>query len=77
MCVCVCVCVHVYICIYILLKDFFYTARWQHPTIKQLYSHLPPIRKTIKIRRNRHARLCWRSKDELISDIPPRTSSHG
>ena len=28
----------------------------QHPTKQQLYSHLPPIMKVIKVRRTRHAR---------------------
>ena len=32
----------------------------QHPTKQQLYGHLPPITKTIQIRRTRHARHCWR-----------------
>ena len=41
----------------------------QHPTRHQLYGHLPPIAKTIQVRRTRHARHCWRSKDELISDV--------
>ena len=41
----------------------------QHSTRHQLYGHLPPIRKTIQIRRTRHAGHCWRSKDELISDV--------
>ena len=41
----------------------------QHPTRHQLYSHLPPITKTIQVRRTRHAGHCWRSKDELISDV--------
>ena len=36
----------------------------QHPT-----RHLPPITKTIQVRRTRHAGHCWRSKDELISDV--------
>ena len=44
---------------------------------RQLYSHLPPITKTIKVRRTRHAGHCWRSKDELISDILLWTPSHG
>ena len=29
----------------------------QHPTRHQLYGHLPPITKTIQVRRTRHARL--------------------
>ena len=41
----------------------------QHPTKQQLYSHLPPITKTIQVRRTRHVGPCWRSGDELISDI--------
>ena len=41
----------------------------QHSTKQQLYGHLPPITKTIKIRRTRHTRHCWRSRDELISDV--------
>ena len=49
----------------------------QHPTKKQLYGHLPPITKTIKIRRTRHGRHSWRNKDELISDILLWTPSHG
>ena len=41
----------------------------QHPTRHQLYGHLPPFTKTIQVRRTRHAGHCWRSKDELISDV--------
>ena len=41
----------------------------QHPKRHQLYSHLPPIMKTIQVRRTRHTGHCWRSKDELISDL--------
>ena len=43
----------------------------QHSTRHQLYGHLPPITKTIQVRRTRHAGHCWRSKDELISDVLP------
>ena len=39
---------------------------WQpHPTRHQLYGHLPPVTKTIQVRRTRHPGHCWRSKDEL------------
>ena len=48
----------------------------QHPH-KAAYSHLPPITKTIKVRRTRHAGHCWRSRDELISDVLLWTPSHG
>ena len=41
----------------------------QHPTKHQMQCHRPSITKTIHIRRTRHARHCWRSKDELISDV--------
>ena len=41
----------------------------QHPTKHQLYGHLPPIMKTIQVRRTRHAGHCWRSRDKLISDV--------
>ena len=49
----------------------------QHTTKQQLYGHLPPISKIIQIRRTRHARHCWRRKDELISDVLQWTPSHG
>ena len=41
----------------------------QNPARHQLYGHLPPIMKTIQVRRTRHAGHCWRSGDELISDV--------
>ena len=41
----------------------------QHPTRHQLYSHLPPITKTIQVRWTRHAGHCWKSRDKLISDV--------
>ena len=41
----------------------------QHPTRHQLYGHLPPITKTIQVRRARHAGHCWRRRDELIRDV--------
>ena len=41
----------------------------QHFTRHQLYGHLPPITKTIQGRRTRHAGHCWRSSDELVSDV--------
>ena len=43
---------------------------WQnHPTRHQLYGHLPLSTKTIQARGTRLAGHCWRSKDELISDV--------
>ena len=49
----------------------------QYPTRHQLYGHLPPITKTIQVRRTRHAGPCWRSRDELISDVLLWTPTHG
>ena len=49
----------------------------QHPTRHQLYGHLPPITKTIQVRRTRHVGHCWRSRDELISDVLLWTPTHG
>ena len=48
----------------------------QHPTKQQLYEHLRTITKNIQVR-TRHAGHCWRSRDELVSDILLCTPSHG
>ena len=37
----------------------------------------PPITKIIQVRRTRHAGHCWRSKDELISDVLLWTPTYG
>ena len=50
---------------------------WQHSTRHQLYGHLPPITKTIQLRWTRHAGHCWRSRDELISDVLLWTPAYG
>ena len=47
------------------IKQVLATTPHETPTIR----HLPPITKTIQVRRTRHAGHCWRSKDELISDV--------
>ena len=39
------------------------------PTNQQLYGYLPPISKTIQVRRTRPAGHNWRSKDELRIDV--------
>ena len=49
----------------------------QHPTRRQLYGHLPPITKTIQIRRARYVGHCWRSKDEPVSDVLLWTPTYG
>ena len=47
------------------------------PTRHQLYGHLPPITKTIQVRRTRHAGHCWKSRDEFISDVLQWTPTYG
>ena len=49
----------------------------QHPTKHQQYDHLPPITKTIQVRRIRHAGHCWKNRDELISDELLWTPTYG
>ena len=39
------------------------------PPKQQLYSHLPPISQTIRVRRPRHVRYCRWTKDERTSDV--------
>ena len=50
------------------------TTLHETPTIRTL---APPITKTIQVRQTRHAGHCWRSKDELISDILLWTPTYG
>ena len=49
----------------------------QHPTKQQLYGHLPPITKTIKISQTRYAGHSWRRRNKLISDVLLWTTSYG
>ena len=77
-------CVSVYIYIYIydgnytrMLSAILNKSWQQHPTRHQLYGHLPPITKTIQVRRTRHAGHCWRSRDELIRDVLLWIPTHG
>ena len=49
----------------------------QQPIRHQLDGHLPPIKKTIQVRRTRHVGHCWRSRDELISDVLFWTPTYG
>ena len=60
-----------------MLRAILNKSWWQHPTRHQLYGHLPPITKTIQARRTRHAGHCWRSRDELISDVLLWTPTYG
>ena len=49
----------------------------QHPTKPRQYDHLPSITKTINVKRTRHVGHCWRSRDELISDVILWIQSYG
>ena len=59
-----------------ILRAILNKSRSQHPTNQQLYGHQPLIRETIKIWRTRYVGHCWRSRDELISDVLRWTPSH-
>ena len=60
-----------------MLRVILNKSRQQHSTRNQLYGHLPPITKTIQVRRTRHAGHCWRTKDKLISDVLLWTPTYG
>ena len=60
-----------------MLRAILNKSWWQHHTKQQLSGHLPPVTKTIKIRRNRHVGHCWRSMDELVSDVLRWAPSQG
>ena len=45
-----------------MLRAILNKSWWQHRTRHQLYAHLPPITKTIQVRRTKPAGHCWRSK---------------
>ena len=42
-----------------------------------LYLYFPPISEIISVRWTKHARPCWRSKDELMSNVLLQILSHG
>ena len=60
-----------------MLRTILNKSWWQHPTRLQLYGYLPPIMKTIQVWWTRHAGHCWRSRDELISDVLLWTPTYG
>ena len=60
-----------------MLRAILNKSRRQHPTKHQLYGHPPLITKTIQARRTRHIGHCWRSRDELISDVLLWTPTYG
>ena len=47
------------------------------PHKAQIFDHRPPITKIVQARRTGHAGHCWRSKDELISDVLLWTHAYG
>ena len=70
--------IYIYIYIYTRMLRAILNKSWrQHPTRHQQYGHLPPITKTILVKRTRHAGHCWRSKDELVSDVLLWTPTYG
>ena len=60
-----------------MLRAILNKSWWQHPTRHQLYGHLPPITRTIQVRRTRHSGHCRWSRDELIRDVLLWTPTHG
>ena len=64
---------------YTRMQRAIFNKSWrQHPTKQQqLYGYLPLITKTIQGRRTTLAGHCWRSWDEIISDVLLWTPSHG
>ena len=59
-----------------MLQAILNTSSRQHPTKQQLYGYSTPITKANQVRRTKKAGHCWRSSDELISDILQWTPSH-
>ena len=49
----------------------------EHPTKRALYGNLPPISQTLRERRLRFAGHCFRSKEELASDLVLWQPNHG
>ena len=60
-----------------MLRAILNKSQRQYPTKHQLYGHLPPITKTIQVRRTIHTGHSWRSRDELISDVLQWTPTYG
>ena len=60
-----------------MLRAILKKSKSQHPTKQWLNDNLPPITKTIQVRRTRHAVHCQRRGEELINDMLLWTSSPG
>ena len=59
-----------------MLREILNKSWRQQPTKQQHCGHLPPITKTIQVKRTSHEGHCWKCKDELISDALQWTPSH-
>ena len=68
--------IYTYIYIYINAASNFEQVLEATLTKHPLYGHLPTVTKTIQVRRTKHAWRCWRSRDELISDVLLWTPSY-
>ena len=75
--VCLAVCLSLPLSLSLSIYLYIYSCWSNTSTRHQLYGHLPPITKTIQIRRARHAGHCWRSKDALVSDVLLWTPTYG
>ena len=60
-----------------MLQAILNKSKRQHPIKQQLSGHLPPNTKTIQVRQTRHVGHCWKTRDELLSDILLWTPSYG
>ena len=69
--------IYIYIWVCVCVSSLLNMSWRQHPTKHLLYGHLPPITKTIQVRRTRHAGPCWRSRNELIIDVLLWTPTYG
>ena len=69
--------IHTSYLIHIMLRAILNKSWWQHPSKHQQYGHLSPITKTIQVIWTRHAGHCWRSRDELMSDVLLWTPTYG
>ena len=60
-----------------MLRTVLNTSWQRHPTKQYLYGQLSPVSQTIRERRTRFAGHCWRSKEEIVSDVLLWTPKHG
>ena len=65
------------ICIQECCKQYWTSPGGSTPQSSSTITTYHPSWKTIQVRRTRHVRHCWRSRDERISDVFLWTPSHG